>query len=71
MLGAMRSRYRVNEPHAAYFITCTIVAWLPVFTSASRCDILVESFQYCRKNKGKGNRHLFSSRDAKKLEFHL
>jgi putative transposase len=47
----MRSRYRVNEPHAAYFITATIVAWLPVFTTAERCNIVVESLKYCRAHK--------------------
>src|SRR5205085_9091675 len=29
----MRSRYRINEPDAAHFITSTIVEWLPVFTT--------------------------------------
>jgi REP element-mobilizing transposase RayT len=48
----MRSRYRVNEPHAAHFITSTIVEWLPVFTSAAYCDIIIESFEYCRQHKG-------------------
>ncbi|MGB8356136.1 MAG: transposase [Chthoniobacteraceae bacterium] len=48
----MRSRYRVNEPHNAHFITSTIVQWLPVFTSATYCDILVESMEYCRLHKG-------------------
>jgi REP element-mobilizing transposase RayT len=48
----MRSRYRVREAYAPHFITSTVVAWLPVFTTAARCDILVESFEYCRKNKG-------------------
>ena len=48
----MRSRYRVNEPHNAHFITSTIVQWLPVFTSAAYCDIVVESMEYCRLHKG-------------------
>src|SRR5438876_6156862 len=48
----MRSRYRIREPHAAHFVTSTIVAWLPVFTAATRCDILTEAWQYCRKHKG-------------------
>jgi REP element-mobilizing transposase RayT len=48
----MRSRYRVHEPHCAHFITTTVVEWLPVFTTSARCDILVQSFEYCRKNKG-------------------
>jgi REP element-mobilizing transposase RayT len=48
----MRSRYRVNESQATYFVTSTVVAWLSVFTTAPRCDILIESLEYCRANKG-------------------
>jgi len=48
----MRSRYRAHEPDAAHFVTATIVEWLPVFTTASRCDVLVESLEYCRAHKG-------------------
>ena len=48
----MRSRYRVREPDPAHFITSTIVQWLPVFTTAASCDILIESFLYCREHKG-------------------
>ncbi len=47
----MRSRYRAHEPHATYFITATVVAWIPLFTTASRCNILVESLEYCRQHK--------------------
>ncbi len=48
----MRSRYRVHESQGTYFVTCTVVAWLPVFTAAPRCDILVEALEYCRAHKG-------------------
>jgi REP element-mobilizing transposase RayT len=48
----MRSRYQVSDGAQAHFITATIVAWLPIFTKASRCDIIVESFAYCRAHKG-------------------
>src|SRR5687767_3071352 len=47
----MRSRYRVHLPDRAHFVTCTIVEWLPVFTSAACCDILLGSFEYCRQHK--------------------
>jgi len=47
----MRSRYQVKEPERAHFVTSTIVDWLPVFTTEACCDILVSSFDYCRKNK--------------------
>jgi putative transposase len=48
----MRSRYGINEPNAAHFVTSTVVAWLPVFTTAARCDVLVNSLNYCREQKG-------------------
>jgi REP-associated tyrosine transposase len=48
----MRSRYRINNEYAAHFITSTIVQWLPVFTTAASCDIVVRSFEYCREQKG-------------------
>ena len=48
----MRSRDRMHEPHAAHFVTSTIVAWLPVFTTAARCDLPVQSRLHCREHKG-------------------
>ena len=48
----MRSRYHVHEADGAYFVTSTTVAWLPIFTTAARCDLLVESLTYCREHKG-------------------
>jgi putative transposase len=48
----MRSRYRVHHPDHAHFVTCTIVEWLPVFTSSTCCDIVVKSFLHCREHKG-------------------
>ena len=51
-LTAVRSRYRINELCTAHFVTSTIVEWLPVFTTAARCDILIQSLEYCRAHKG-------------------
>lgn len=48
----MRSRYYVREKQAAHFITSTVVQWLPVFTTAACCDILVASLEFCRREKG-------------------
>ena len=47
----MRSRYRIHHPERAHFVTCTIVEWLPVFTSTACCDILVNSLEHCRQRK--------------------
>ena len=49
---SMRSRYLVHDPTLSHFVTATIVEWLPVFTNAATCDILVESLQFCREHKG-------------------
>jgi REP element-mobilizing transposase RayT len=46
----MRSRYRINDPAHCYFITATVVNWLPVFTTAARCNIIVNSLSYCREH---------------------
>lgn len=47
----MRSRYRILERDHSHFITATTVGWLPIFTTAARCDILVDAFEYCRQHK--------------------
>lgn len=47
----MRSRYRIYDSGAPHFVTGTTVAWLPIFTTAARCDILVQALEYCRANK--------------------
>ena len=47
----MRSRYHAHQSERAYFVTSTVVQWLPVFTTAPRCDILVAAFEYCRAHK--------------------
>jgi hypothetical protein len=53
MLGGppMRSRYRILESEFAHFVTGTVVGWLPLFTTAARCDILVDAFAFCRQEK--------------------
>ena len=48
----MHSRYRAREPGGRYFVTSTIVGWLPVSKTAACCDIVVSSFEYCREHKG-------------------
>lgn len=48
---SVRSRYQIHEPNVAHFITSTVIAWLLIFTKAIRCDIIVESLEYCRAHK--------------------
>jgi REP element-mobilizing transposase RayT len=48
----MRTRYKIYEPGQIYFITSTIVQWIPVFTRKAYIDILLDSLKFCRSNKG-------------------
>ncbi|MCB0696035.1 MAG: transposase [Chitinophagaceae bacterium] len=44
--------YRIYDQQGVYFITCTVVQWVDVFTRNEYADIIVDSLKYCRKNKG-------------------
>ena len=48
----MRTRYQIRDPQGTYFITSTVIEWLPVFTTAACCDILIQSLLHCRQHKG-------------------
>jgi putative transposase len=45
-------RYRITSDAAVYYVTFTIVEWLPVFTSEAACSIITDSFNYCHREKG-------------------
>jgi len=47
----MRSRYKITEKEGIYFVTSTIVEWIPVFSSKEYFEILIETLKYCRANK--------------------
>ena len=44
-----RSRYRIFETEYPYFMTCTIVGWLPVFTRPEAVEIIFDSWRYLRR----------------------
>ena len=41
-----RDRYGVYEADHPYFLTCTIVGWLPVFTRPERFQIVYDSWSW-------------------------
>jgi putative transposase len=47
-----RTRYKILEPHLPHFLTCTTVAWLPVFTRPETVQIVLDSWSYLQKNRG-------------------
>ncbi|MGV8056477.1 MAG: transposase [Smithellaceae bacterium] len=48
----MTKNVKSTEPGITYFVTFTVVEWLNVFTKPEYLQILWESLQYCRKEKG-------------------
>ena len=47
-----RSRYTITEADKPYFMTCTVVEWLPVFTRPETVNILLDCWQYQRQHAG-------------------
>ena len=47
-----RTRYRIfeNEREYPYFMTCTVVGWLPVFTRPQTVDIVLNSWRHLREH---------------------
>jgi REP element-mobilizing transposase RayT len=45
-------RYRISDDGAVYFVTMSVVAWLPVFVSEAACRIVTESLNFCHQRKG-------------------
>ena len=48
----MSTGYKIEDQFATHFITPTIVDWVDVFTSKAYCDIILNSLDFCIKNKG-------------------
>ncbi len=41
-----RSRYRIFDSNCPHFLTCTVVAWLPVFTRPETVNIVLDSWRF-------------------------
>ena len=48
----MRSRYTIVDSEGVYFLTSSIVEWIPALIGRDILDMMVESLSYCRKKKG-------------------
>jgi REP element-mobilizing transposase RayT len=46
-----RSRYRIFETEYSYFLTCTIVGWLPVFTRLEAANIIYDSWRHLQQKR--------------------
>jgi len=43
--------YRIHPEAAVYFVTYSVVEWLPVFVSEKACHIVADSLTFCHKQK--------------------
>ncbi len=66
----MSEKYKFYNEESVYFITPTIVGWIDLFTRKEYCDLVLNSLEYCQKEKGlvihawcivPGHLHLISS----------
>ncbi len=48
----MSEKYKIRNPDNAYFITSTIEGWIDIFTRKNNKQVIVDSLNYCVKNKG-------------------
>ena len=45
-------RYKIHHQNAIYFLTFTVIDWVDVFTRKEHQFIIVDSLNYCVKEKG-------------------
>jgi len=45
-------RYYIDNQNSPYFLTFTVVDWMDIFTRKEHCFVIVDSLNYCVKNKG-------------------
>ena len=48
----MSTGYQIQDQHAMYFITSTVVDWVDVFTRQRYRDIVIGSMNFCCENRG-------------------
>lgn len=44
--------YKIGDQYGTYFLTFTVVGWVDLFTRKECKDIIIDSFKFCRQNKG-------------------
>jgi len=44
--------YKISDKEGLYYLTFQIVGWVDIFTRKIYRDIVIESLQYCQKQKG-------------------
>ena len=45
-------RINLSDENKLHFITFTVIEWIDIFTKPEYFKIIIDSFKFCRKNKG-------------------
>jgi putative transposase len=45
-------RYRFHSDGVLFYVTFSVVDWLPIFVSETACKIETESLNFCHRQKG-------------------
>lgn len=48
----MSTKYKFGEKTGAYFVSFATINWIDVFTRDAYFWIIIESLDFCRKNRG-------------------
>ncbi len=48
----MSTGYQIDDQFATYFLTLSVVDWVDIFTRSRYRDIIIDSFDYCIREKG-------------------
>ena len=49
-----RSRYRIGDPRAPHFLTCTVLNWMPLFTRTLFDTIVTRIYDYAYRGQPHG-----------------
>lgn len=48
----MSTGYQIENQSGTYYLTFQVIDWVDIFTRKCYCEVILDSFDYCRKNKG-------------------
>ena len=48
----MGEAYQISDQEATYYMTFQVVGWADIFSRQVYRDIVIDSFKFCRLNKG-------------------
>ena len=48
----MSEKYKFNNPEGIYFVTCTVIHWIDLFTRKELKHVILNSLRHCQKEKG-------------------